>query len=434
MFSIRQFSYVFLQRIYCSSSNRYQSSTTNHPVNSSSSNDKKNSSTNSTVWATSDTNGLVKQLSARIKSGGPITVAEFMRESLLNPKYGYYTRHEVFGKKGDFITAPEISQMFGELLAVWVMYEHSANGNNPMQLVELGPGRGTLMNDIIRVLKKRNYSDKNTFIALYEASPLMRRRQAETLFGRSFDPFITHDYRIPNSNYSLVWIDDLKQLKSYNTYFIANELFDAYPIHKFQKTAQGWKEVMIDWNPITKQLQYVLSPRQTTMSQLYQNFLSNIEERQHVEISPQRSVMMQNICKHVKTHGGSALIGDYGHWGEKEDTFRGFRKHEVVDALSDPGNIDITADVDFEELALSGTQISNVQFYGPISQRNFLYNLGIDIRATTLARDKTPEEQKEILSAVEKLVSPNHMGERFIYLCVQNENNKKTPAGFSSPY
>ncbi|CAF3477226.1 unnamed protein product [Rotaria sordida] len=407
MFSIRQFSYVFLQRIYCSSSNRYQSSTTNHPVNSSSSNDKKNSSTNSTVWATSDTNGLVKQLSARIKSGGPITVAEFMRESLLNPKY---------------------------LLAVWVMYEHSANGNNPMQLVELGPGRGTLMNDIIRVLKKRNYSDKNTFIALYEASPLMRRRQAETLFGRSFDPFITHDYRIPNSNYSLVWIDDLKQLKSYNTYFIANELFDAYPIHKFQKTAQGWKEVMIDWNPITKQLQYVLSPRQTTMSQLYQNFLSNIEERQHVEISPQRSVMMQNICKHVKTHGGSALIGDYGHWGEKEDTFRGFRKHEVVDALSDPGNIDITADVDFEELALSGTQISNVQFYGPISQRNFLYNLGIDIRATTLARDKTPEEQKEILSAVEKLVSPNHMGERFIYLCVQNENNKKTPAGFSSPY
>ncbi|CAF3553134.1 unnamed protein product [Rotaria sordida] len=407
MFSIRQFSYVFLQRIYCSSSNRYQSSTTNHPVNSSSSNDKKNSSTNSTVRATSDTNGLVKQLSARIKSGGPITVAEFMRESLLNPKY---------------------------LLAVWVMYEHSANGNNPMQLVELGPGRGTLMNDIIRVLKKRNYSDKNTFIALYEASPLMRRRQAETLFGRSFDPFITHDYRIPNSNYSLVWIDDLKQLKSYNTYFIANELFDAYPIHKFQKTAQGWKEVMIDWNPITKQLQYVLSPRQTTMSQLYQNFLSNIEERQHVEISPQRSVMMQNICKHVKTHGGSALIGDYGHWGEKEDTFRGFRKHEVVDALSDPGNIDITADVDFEELALSGTQISNVQFYGPISQRNFLYNLGIDIRATTLARDKTPEEQKEILSAVEKLVSPNHMGERFIYLCVQNENNKKTPAGFSSPY
>ncbi|CAF1665886.1 unnamed protein product [Rotaria magnacalcarata] len=432
MFQIRQFSYALLQRVYCYSWNRYQSSTTNDVVNSSSLDTKNKQLINSTSWATSDINGLVKQLSIRIKSGGPITIADFMREALLNPKDGYYTRHEVFGKKGDFITAPEISQIFGELLAVWVMHEHSSSGNNAMQLVELGPGRGTLMKDIIRVLEKRKYSDKNTFIALYEASELMRKRQAETLLGQSVDPVINTDYRIPNSNYSLKWIDDLKQLNSRNTYFIANELFDAYPIHKFQKTPQGWREVMIDWNPTTKQLQYVLSSRQTTIGQLYQNFLIDIKDRQHVEISPQRSVMMQNICAHIKTHGGSALIGDYGHWGEKEDTFRGFCKHEVVDALSDPGNIDITADVDFEELALSGSQISNVHFYGPISQRNFLYNLGIDVRATILARNKTAEQQKEILGAVEKLVSPNYMGDRFLYLCVQHENNKKTPAGFSS--
>ncbi|UJR35579.1 hypothetical protein I4U23_028332 [Adineta vaga] len=375
----------------------------------------------------------LKQLSTRIKAGGPITIAEFMRESLLNPQYGYYTRHEVFGKKGDFITAPEISQIFGELLAVWVMYEHSNDGGKDLQLVELGPGRGTLMNDIIRVLRKRKYSDAHTSIALYEASPLMRRRQAEILLNRSFDPIILNDYRIPDGNYSLIWIDNLNQLHSQKTYFITNELFDAYPIHKFQKTPQGWKEVMIDWNPTTKQLQYVLSSKQTTMSRLYHNFLNSIDDRQHVEISPERSVMMQAICKHIATHGGSALIGDYGHWGEKEDTFRGFRKHEVVDALSDPGNIDITADVDFEELALSGNQISNVHFYGPVSQRNFLYNLGIDIRASTLARNKSPEEQKEILSSVEKLVSPEYMGERFLYLCVQNATNKNAPAGFTSP-
>jgi SAM-dependent MidA family methyltransferase len=149
------------------------------------------------------------------------------------------------------------------------MYEHSTNSDKVLQLVELGPGRGTLMNDIIRVsdfcvfqnkrkfldlkvLRKQKYSDTNTFIVLYEASPLMRRRQAETLLGRSvflnifiemqfefflfykFDPIITNDYRIPDGNYSLIWIDDFKQLHSHNTYFIANELFDAYPIHKFQ--------------------------------------------------------------------------------------------------------------------------------------------------------------------------------------------------------
>ncbi|CAF1264061.1 unnamed protein product [Adineta steineri] len=434
MLSIRQVPYTFLRHVYCLSSCRYQSNISNESTNISSSDKIKKSSVNSTSWSTSDTNGLVKELSSRIKTGGPITVAEFMRESLLNPKYGYYTRHEVFGRKGDFITAPEISQIFGELLAIWLMYEHSTNGGNDLQLVELGPGRGTLMNDIIRVLRKRKYSDKHTFIALYEASPLMRRRQAELLLNRSFDPIITNEYRIPDINYSLVWIDDLKQLQSRTTYFITNELFDAYPIHKFQKTAQGWKEIMIDWNPLTKQLQYVLSARQTAMSRLYNNFLSSIDDRQHVEISPQRSVMMQAICKHISNNGGSALIGDYGHWGEKEDTFRGFHKHTVVDPLSDPGNIDITADVDFEELALSGSQIANVQFYGPVSQRNFLYNLGIDIRASTLAKNKTPEEQKEILTAVEKLVSPEHMGERFLYLCVQNSNNKNAPAGFSSPY
>ncbi|CAF0937151.1 unnamed protein product [Adineta ricciae] len=423
MFVIRQKSRAIVRQIDRLILYRNQSNISNESTHSS-----------SATWASSDTNGLIKQLSTRIKAGGPITIADFMRESLLNPQYGYYTRHEVFGRKGDFITAPEISQIFGELLAVWIMYEHSNSGSKDLQLVELGPGRGTLMNDIVRVLRKRKYVDAHTSIALYEASALMRRRQAETLLHRSFDPVISNDYRIPDGNYSLMWIDDLKQLQARKTYFVTNELFDAYPIHKFQKTPQGWREVMIDWNPTTKQLQYVLSSKQTIMSRLYQNFLNGIDDRQHVEISPERSVMMQGICKHLSTHGGSALIGDYGHWGEKEDTLRGFRKHEVVDALSDPGNIDITADVDFEELALSGSQIANVHFYGPVSQRNFLYNLGIDIRASTLARDKSPEEQKEILSAVEKLVSPEYMGERFLYLCVQNANNKNEPAGFSSPH
>lgn len=245
-----------------------------------------------------------------------------MRESLLNPNHGYYTRHEVFGKKGDFITAPEISQMFGELIAVWLMHEHSKSSDEKLQLVELGPGRGTLMKDIVRVLKKRKYSDIHTSVALFEASALMRRRQAEALLGQVFDPVVTNEYRIPDGNYVLKWIDDFKQLSSQQTYFITNELFDAYPIHKFQKTEQVWKEILIDWNPSTKQLQYVLSPRETLMTRLYANFLHQITDRKHVEISPERSAMMQRLCKHLSVHGGAALIGDYGHWGEKEDTFR----------------------------------------------------------------------------------------------------------------
>ncbi|CAF1345839.1 unnamed protein product, partial [Didymodactylos carnosus] len=133
----------------------------------------------------------------------------------------------------------------------------------------------------------------------------------------------------------------------------------------------------------------------------------------------------------VLLQGGLALIGDYGHWGEKEDTFRGFRRHEVVEPLSDPGNIDVTADVDFEELVSRVLGKHNIEFFGPLCQRDFLYNLGIDVRATALAKNKTPEEQDDILGAVEKLVSPEYMGERFKYLCAKAMRSQRPPAGFS---
>ncbi|CAF0890222.1 unnamed protein product [Rotaria sp. Silwood1] len=429
MFAKRQFSCVISKRLYWSFFIRYQSTTTTDLIKTSPSDIERKSTIDYTPWATSESNGLINYLSARIKTVGPITVAEFMREASLNPKYGYNTRHEVYGKKGDFITTPEISQLYAELLAKWLMQEHSTIGGNVLQLVEMGPGRGLIINDIIKILKKHKYSHTHTFFALYENNLHMRRRQAETLLGRSFNPLVANDYRIKDGNYSLIWIDDFKQLLPHDTYIIANQFFDVYPIHKFQKTSQGWKEVMIDWNPITKQLQYVLSLKPTSMIRLYENFLNNIKDRQHVEISPQRAMIMQSMCTHLMKYGGSALIGDYGHWGEKGDTFRAFRKDELVDPLSDPGNIDITSDVDFEELSMRGMQVPNVQFFGPISQGNFLYNLGLNDRLTNLTYDKTPEEQEEILSDVEKLVSSEYMGDRFLYICAQRTNKINAPAG-----
>ncbi|CAF3655765.1 unnamed protein product [Rotaria sordida] len=429
MFAIRQFSYVILKRLCSPFVIRYESTTTTDLIKTSSSDIERKSTIDYTPWATSELNRLINYLSIRIQNVGPITVADFMHEALSNPKYGYNTRHEVYGKKGDFITTPEIRQSYAELLAKWIMQEHSTIGGNVLQLVEMGPGRGLLMNDIIKILKKYKYSNTHTFFALYEKNLLMRQRQAETLLGRSFNPLIANDYRIKDGNYSLIWFDDFKQLLSYDTYFIANEFFNVYPIHKFQKTSKGWKEVMIDWNPITKQLQYVLSLKPTPMIRLYENFLNSIKDRQHIEISPQRAMIMQAMCTHLTTYGGSALIGDYGHWGEKGDTFRAFRKDEIVDPLSDPGNIDIVSDVDFEELSKRGMQVPNVQFFGPISQGNFLYNLGLNKRLTDLTYDKTPEEQEEILNDVEKLVSSEYMGDRFLYICAQRTNKINAPAG-----
>ncbi|CAF2163809.1 unnamed protein product [Rotaria magnacalcarata] len=434
MFAIRQYSCIILSRSYSSYFIRYQSTKSTDLAETSPSDIERKSTVDYSLWATSETNQFINYLSNRIKTIGPITVADFMRESLLHPKYGYNARKEVYGKKGDFITTPEVSQLYAELLAKWIIQENATIGGNVLQLVEMGPGRGLFMNNIIKVLRQEKYSHSHTFFALYETNPLMRRCQAEILLGRSFNPLIANDYRIKDGNYSLIWIDDFKQLLHNDTYFIANEFFDTYPIHKFQKTSQGWQEVMIDWNPIRKTLQYVLSIKPTPMIRLYENFLKNVRNRQHIEISPQRAMIMQSMCTHLRTYGGSALIGDYGHWGDKGDTFRAFRKDEIVDPLSDPGNVDMTSDVDFEELSIRGMQVSDVQFFGPVSQGNLLYNLGLNDRLAKLTYNKTPEEQEEILSDVEKLVSPEYMGDRFLYICAQRTNKLNAPAGFSSPH
>ncbi|UJR10386.1 hypothetical protein I4U23_014591 [Adineta vaga] len=427
MYPIRQYSYSFFRRLYSPISIRYQSTTSTDLTKTSPSDLEQKPIQDYTPWATSETNRLIDYLSMRIKAAGPITVADFMHEALLNPRYGYNKRHEIYGKKDALIATPEISQLFAESLVKWIMHEHSTIGGNVLQLVEMGGGRGIILNRIISLLKQNRYSYRFTFFAIYETNPLMRRRQAETLLGRSFNPLIANDYRVKDGDYSLIWIDDFKQLLPHDTYFLANEFFNVYPIHKFQKTSQGWKEVMIDWNPLSKQLHYVLSMKATSMSRLYMNYLQSITNREHIEISPQRTMMMQAMCKHLTKYGGSALIGDYGHWGEKGDTFRAFRKDELVDPLADPGNVDIVADVDFEQLSIHGMQVPNVQFFGPISQASFLYNLDFHKRLDKILCNKTPEEQEDILNDVEKLVSSEYMGERFLYICAQRTNKINAP-------
>ncbi|CAF1088245.1 unnamed protein product [Adineta ricciae] len=400
MLTIRQLSSRIFQRLCLPTSVRYQSSTTTTDLTSTSSSDlEQKPAQDYTLWATSETNRLIDYLSMRIKAAGPITVADFMYEALLNPKYGYNKRHEVFGKKDDLFTTPEISQLFAESLAKWIMQEHSTVGGNLLQLVEMGGGRGTMLKRIISLLHENRYSYRFTFFAIYETNPLMRRRQAQTLLGRTFDPLIANDYRVKDGNYSLVWIDDFKQLLSNDTYFLAMDFFNVYPIHKFQKTSQGWKEVLIDWNPISKRLQYVLSVQPTPMMRLYQNYLNHVTDRQHVEISPKRAAMMEAMCKHLTTYGGSALA---------------FRKDELVDPLSDPGNVEIVADVDFKELYERGMQTQNAQFFGPVSQANFLHYLDFNKRLDKIIHNKTPEEQEDILNDAERLMSPEYSDDSLV--------------------
>uniref|UniRef100_A0A1B6BY44 Protein arginine methyltransferase NDUFAF7 n=1 Tax=Clastoptera arizonana TaxID=38151 RepID=A0A1B6BY44_9HEMI len=261
-------------------------------------------------------------LVSKIKATGPITVADYMKEVLTNPLSGYYMKKDVFGEKGDFITSPEISQMFGEMIAIWFINEWQKIGApKPLQLVELGAGRGTMMKDILRVFSKLR---QDTYLSCHivEISPELSKLQAQVLCNK-FEHFddLSKPYYIKGStenNVNIYWYPLLSDVPKNFTCLIAHEFFDALPIHKLQKTENGWSEVLIDIDPddeTGKKFRYVISRFPTPASKLY---LSEKETRDHVEVSPTSYIIMQEIAERLEENGGIALVADYGHDGQKK--------------------------------------------------------------------------------------------------------------------
>lgn len=297
-------------------------------------------------------NSVARQIQAKIKATGPITVADYMKEVLVNPLGGYYMHKNTLGAEGDFITSPELSQVFGELIAVWFLNEWSKAGSpKPIQIVELGPGRGTLCNDILRVFQHFRILEHST-IHLVEASPLMGDSQSKLLCKESHAVSDKNDVRyregVSHNDVPISWYSHLKDVPHGFTLLVANEFFDALPVHKFVKTDRGYRELLVDLDPKDDQVfRFVTSPSETPVLKL---FLRNGEWREQFEASPQTLMMAKEIATRVEFDGGLALIADYGHEGEGTDTFRAFRKHQLHDPLIEPGTADITADVDFQAL------------------------------------------------------------------------------------
>ncbi|XP_064483804.1 protein arginine methyltransferase NDUFAF7, mitochondrial-like isoform X2 [Ornithodoros turicata] len=342
---------------------------------------------------------LLQQLRTRILASGPITVAEYMKEVLTNPMSGYYMHRDVFGSAGDFTTSPEISQMFGELIAVWFLNEWMKAGKpKPLYIVELGPGRGTLADDMLRVFSK--YSDAMEVVSLHlvEISPHLSQIQELKLCGtvsvvkdvlderpvhlripiKSESEEVTYKQSITKHGVPVAWYRHLHDVPRGFSCFIAHEFLDALPVHKFQRTKEGWRELFIDLDdgPGPHHLRYVLSRGPTPAS--FFTDLVDTEKRDHVEVCPEAGVIVQEIASRMHENGGTGLIVDYGHDGTKSDTFRAFKNHDLHPALSEPGTADLTADVDFSYLKkiLSGKALT----YGPVTQEQFLKSMGIDIR------------------------------------------------------
>lgn len=359
-------------------------------------------------------NQLQDKLKRIIELSGPISLAEYMHICMADPKHGYYQNKKAIGLEGDFVTSPEISQIFGEMLGIWCIdiWQKIGSPSN-FNLVELGPGKGTLMSDLLRTAKIVPEFLKATNITLVETSPIMRAAQENSLAG-----------------FEISWLDDVNNLSALPTIYISNEFLDVLPIHQYIKSISQegitkWEERGIAVNKQSA-LENVRLSRAIDVDALPSNHEQE-PDGAVFENSPSREAIVQIICEQIAENGGAAMFIDYGHaisgFG---DTFQAMRAHGFVDALEAPGQADLTSHVDFEPLAKIATK--NALQSRITTQSDFLLAMGLLERAGALGQNLEPKEQEKISNAIERLASPQEMGTLFKVLSITDINTH--PSGF----
>ncbi|XP_047515988.1 protein arginine methyltransferase NDUFAF7 homolog, mitochondrial [Pieris napi] len=381
----------------------------------------------------------------KVRLNGPITVAEYMHIVITNPTEGYYMKKDVIGQQGDFVTSPEISQLFGEILTIWFFSETRKMGpGKPLQIVELGPGNGTLMIDVLRVLNRLKYKPNEFSIHLVEISSTMQLLQANKLCASHKESDIELPYNregVTVSGIKVYWYNDLKKVPQNFSWYIAHEFFDVLPVHKFEKTEKGWREILIDLDENQK-LYYRISAEETPSVKMLIRPPLNGGDRMDLEISPRALGIGRQLAQRVDEFGGLALIADYGHEGEKGDTFRAFHQHKLVDPLENPGVSDLTADVDFSQLRVAASMTPGNDNYaivlGPVKQKDFLERMQAKVRLEVLLTNIKNEEDKEkLMAAYNMLVDPQKMGDRFKFMAFYPSSmgeilEKHPPVGFAN--
>ena len=331
---------------------------------------------------------LEETLHRRIQVDGPLTVAAFMEEALLNPTHGYYTTRDPLGAAGDFTTAPEISQMFGELLGLCLAQTWVQQGApERIALAELGPGRGTLMADVLRVARAVPGFHEAIEVHLLEASPTLQAVQAT---------------RLPDATWHRQITDLPKDLP---LYVIANEFLDALPIRQFLRDGPGWRERQL--GVFDGALDWGLSDIAPVPA--LEHRLTDTPEGHLVEYCPGAPTVVTEISARIAAHGGCALILDYGDWHSRGDTLQAVRAHGAVDVLDGPGTADLTAHVDFEALA----KASLCAVTEMTAQGVFLERLGITERAQALAKVQSGAALEAHIAAHRRLTHPEEMGTLF---------------------
>lgn len=339
---------------------------------------------------------LADKIRRLIEAAGPMSVADFMALCLFDPEHGYYTTRDPFGRQGDFTTAPEVSQMFGELVAVWLYAAWQAEGvPDDAVVAEIGPGRGMLMKDMQRTLKRLDGGFAARRFAMVEASPRLAEMQRKTLEGAPAMPS---------------WHARVEDLPEGPLFIVGNELFDAVPIRQLVKTAAGWREraVGVDENGA---LNFVAAAGKVDDTLLPPG-AAEAPEGAIFEVAPARAALMDTIGERLARTGGAGLFIDYGHEGPAlGDTLQAVRRHAYDDVLAHPGEADLTAHVDFAALAAAIRRHGLTARLMP--QGDFLLGLGLLERAGRLGAGRNHAAQEQIRGEVERLAGPETMGRLF---------------------
>lgn len=340
---------------------------------------------------------LGERIAGLIRTAGPISVADYMAMCLYDPDSGYYMTREPFGVKGDFTTAPEISQMFGELVAVWLAQAWQASGRPAsVAVVEIGPGRGTLMKDIVRTIRRitPDLASAAEFV-LVETSARLVDIQKTTLQG---------------SGPAFTWLDGIGALSRKPTLFVGNEIFDAIPFRQFVRASGRWHERVI---ALEDDDRFRFAPGTASLAQdALPADLWHAAEGSIFELAPAREALMAQIASRITCDGGAAIFFDYGPLQPGfGDTFQALRNHRYEDVFDNPGEADLTSHVDFS--ALDRVARSHGLSAKAMTQADFLLGMGLLERAGRLGQNADEQTRADISEAVERLAGPDQMGTLF---------------------
>ena len=342
---------------------------------------------------------LPERLARAITLAGPIPLSQFMGAANAH----YYATRDPLGARGDFTTAPEISQMFGELIGLWAADLWDRAGRPPARYVELGPGRGTLAADALRAMAKVGLTPP---VDLVETSPVLRAAQAE---------------RVPQAEWHLDLVglpDDAPLL------VIANEFFDALPIRQLVATGEGWRERLV----ACQDTLFLPIAGDRSFDMIIPRHLKDAAPGSILETSPASVAVLRQLAARLMAQGGAALIVDYGYQGPAiGDTLQAVRGHAYANPFEEPGEADLTAHVDFATLR-EAAEAEGLIAHGPVTQGAFLEALGIGPRAEALAR-AAPDRAESLAADRERLTHPEAMGELFKVLAL-TAPGWPVPAGF----